>query len=189
MVVSDALIERLDAEDDPNQLMVLGDAFIAKGRALFNEERWDEAIALFDALVKRFQDSTDSKLRGRAAVALSNKTAALGQSGRMKEAIATQKDMATRFGEDAIAAFDEIAQHFEHATDPALREQIVGVLFNKAAVLSELERRREAVRVFAEIIDRFEDDDNPRIEHVVGVAREAREQLLEDDNHGGDPAL
>ncbi|MDO8333234.1 MAG: tetratricopeptide repeat protein, partial [Nitrosomonas sp.] len=75
-------------------------------KALFNKaitlgqlERSEEAIAVYDEVVKRFGESTELSLREQVAKALLNKGARLSQLERSEEEIAVYDEVVKRFGE------------------------------------------------------------------------------------------
>jgi hypothetical protein len=58
---------------------------------------------------------------------------------------------------------------------------VVSVLHGKATVLRDLGRLDEALPVFTELITRFEDDESTNIQMVVADAREAREEMINEE--------
>jgi L-rhamnose isomerase len=54
-------------------------------------------------------------LRIQVALALGNKAVVLYQLGHKEEAQSVHDDMVTRFGEDALAGFDEFARRYAKA--------------------------------------------------------------------------
>jgi tetratricopeptide (TPR) repeat protein len=179
IVVADALVARLEADEDPGRLVLLGDTLIAKAADLVAGERWEEALEAFDAVVARLEGEDDPALRRRVVLAMSNGVVAFTQLNRLDEASATHRDMVTRFGEDAIATFEELASEFAGAVEPEQRRHAIGALVNKAGVLGELDRPDDAVAALTELIDRFEDDPDEVIQKFVAAAREQRARLLE----------
>ena len=118
-------------------------------------------------------------MREQVAVTLANKIAWLFQDGRLEEAEAAQEDLAARFGESALAAFDAIVARYGADADPGLRSQGAVVMLNKAALLTQLGRHQEALAVTEQLIDRFEEEEDEAIERAVGMARDVREQLAD----------
>jgi hypothetical protein len=86
--------------------------------------------------------------------------------------------MVTRFGEDALAGFDEIVKRYAKATEPHMRELVVSMLHGKTVVLRNLGRRGEALPVLNELITCFQDDENTNIQMVVSDARERRKETI-----------
>ncbi len=77
-----------------------------KGRLLFLQDRFDEAIQTCDKVVQQFGDSPDRTLQAQVARALVIKGISLANQNRLPE---------------AVAAYDELIKRTEHAPDPALQ--------------------------------------------------------------------
>jgi hypothetical protein len=82
--------------------------------------------------------------------------------------------MVIRFGEDALAGFDELTRRYATATEPHMRELMASLLHGKALVLNDLGRQDDALPVLNELITHFEDDENTNIQMIVADAREGR---------------
>lgn len=181
VILYDAAIARLDGSDDPRGAAPWADALLGRGKALFSQERFESAIETFDRLIDRARQASDARLREAAVIALNNKTAALNHLGQITEAIATQSLLVEEFGDEALSAFDTAIRRCAGSQEPLARESLAGALAAKAGLLAELGRHDEALSTFADLIARFEsDDDIATIAHVVAMAREARDQLLAD---------
>jgi hypothetical protein len=113
---------------------------------------------------------------------LRNKTVALYRLDREEEAKSVHDDMVTRFGEDALAGFDELVRRYANATEPHMRELVVSMLHGKAVVLTDLGRRDEALPVLTELIARFQDDENTNIQMIVADASEVREEMVDGES-------
>ncbi len=85
--------------------------------------------------------------------------------------------MLTRFGEEALSIFEEAASNFANAPEAQQHEVLASALYAKAMALHKLGRPHEAVPVLSELIKRFQDDEDPKIQDVVEEAREAREEM------------
>ena len=70
--------------------------------------RSEEAVAVFDEVVRRFGDATEPVVRERVAMALVNKGFRLGALNR---------------SEEAVAVYDEVVRRFGDATEPVVRER------------------------------------------------------------------
>ncbi|MGZ4399181.1 MAG: tetratricopeptide repeat protein [Gaiellaceae bacterium] len=185
LVLADALADRPDETDDPESMRRALVRLLAKSSALMALERGDEALEIYEEIGDRFADATDPAMREQVAVTLANRVAWLFQDGRFEEAEAAQQDLAARFGESALAAFDAIVGRYGAEADPGLKSQAAATMLNKATLLTQLGRHQEALATTEQLIDRFEDEENEAIERVVGMARDVREQLadaIEDDD-------
>jgi two-component system OmpR family response regulator len=188
IVLADALIERVGDEHDPQLMYLLAGGLAVKGAALLGERRLEEAIVPLDELIARFEDddptlrstAAERRLRTQVAFALRDKAVALYRLGRDEEAKAAEDEMVTRFGEDALAGFDELSSRYAQANDPHMRELLVSALQGKAVVLSGLDRPNEALQVLTELIDRFQHDKNPEIQNIVA---EACAEIADGESH------
>jgi tetratricopeptide (TPR) repeat protein len=133
------------------------------GAALDEQDRGDEAVAVYDELVARFEDSTAPALREAVARALLSKSASLGRRG---------------YAQEAVLVCDQILARFESAPEPGLREQLATALANKASALIELGRREEAVVVYDELVARFADLAEPAFGAHVAIALGKKSALL-----------
>ena len=117
--------------------------------------RPEEALAAYDAVVKRFGQSSEPTLRARVAGALVKKGNSLGRLGR---------------SEEALAAYDAVVERFGESSEPALHEQIARALFNKGYSLGELGRSEEALAVYDVVVERFGESPEPTLrERVAGA--------------------
>ena len=160
--------------------------------------RWDEAIAIYDVVLKRFSEATDPTIRGDVAYALVNKAYDLRRLDRHEEAMAVYGDVLTRFGEmtepaireqlaralvgkgtslealkrhdEAIAVYDEVVRRFADATEPLASECVAQALVNKANLLCQLARSEEAVAVCDELQKRLGTPTEPALREFVAMA-------------------
>ncbi len=107
--------------------------------------------------------------------ATASKVMVLGRLGREDEAGSVHDDMVERFGEEALAMFD-------NASDPRARGQVATVLARKALILRDLGRRDEALRTLSEVIGRFDEDENADVKMIVSEAREALEEMIDESD-------
>ena len=92
-------------------------ALVNKGVALRYAEKLEEAIAVYDEVVKRFGDAEETALLEQVAGALFNKGVALGKAEKPEE---------------AIAVYDEVVRRFGNSKETALLEQVAKALNGKA---------------------------------------------------------
>ena len=88
-------------------------ALVNKGLTLGQLNQSEEAIAVYDEVLRRFGEAAEPALREQVAWALVGKGIALEPSNR---------------SEEAIAVYDEVARRFGEATEPALRELVARAL-------------------------------------------------------------
>ena len=173
-------------------------ALVNKGVALAELNRSEEAVALYDEVLRRFGESSELALRERVARALVNKGVRLGKLNRGEEEIAVYDEVLHRFGEasehplrqqvamalvnkgltlgelnrreEAIAVCDEVLRRFGEASEPGLHEQVAGALVNKGVRLGELNRREEAIAAYDEVLRRFGEANEPALRELVAQA-------------------
>ncbi len=174
------------AEDGPIDLRVqeqVANALGNKGLSLGTLDRNEEAIAVYEDVVRRFGDVQESALREQVANALGNKGFRLGALNRNEEAIATYDDLVRRFAdaqepalrasvakalrnkgyslgklnrnEEAIASYEDLVRRFADAQEPAIREQVSTALLNKGIRLGALNRNEEAIAAYDDLVRRF----------------------------------
>jgi tetratricopeptide (TPR) repeat protein len=158
----------------------LANSLAGQGSALVEQERHEEAIAIFDALIERFGDSEEPALRREVAFALSNKATALARLGREDEALSVHEDRVERFAEESLSLFGETADRLAGATEPQDRVELLAALHGEAIMLRELGRQDEALPVLNELIARFEGEEDAVIREAVSIARQARQELIDD---------
>ncbi len=76
----------------------------------------EEAIEVYDEVIKRFEDSKNSSVLEQVSKALVNKGVRLGQMGK---------------SEEAIEVYDEVVKRFEDSKDNSILEQVAKALVNK----------------------------------------------------------
>jgi tetratricopeptide (TPR) repeat protein len=156
----------------------------------------EEAIAIFDEVVRRF--SEEKSLGEQVAKALVKKGVRLGQLQRSEEAIAVYNEVIGRFGssdeialqeqvaktqfnkgvrlgqlqrhEEAIEVYNEVISRFGSSKDAVLQEQVEKALFNKGTILGELHRNEEAVAVYDELINRFGSSKETALQEKTAMA-------------------
>jgi tetratricopeptide (TPR) repeat protein len=102
---------------DEDILSNIAALFINKAIALGKLERYEEAISLYDEVVKRFGESDRPELQEKVAGALYNKAIALGKLERYEE---------------AISLYDEVVKRFGESDRPELQEKVAGALNSRA---------------------------------------------------------
>src|SRR5437867_2154677 len=160
-------------------------ALFRKGVTLGHLNRSEEAIAVYDEVVRRFGDAPEPAVREQVAKALFTKGVVLDRLNRSEEAIAVYDEVLRGFGdatepavreqvakalfnrggtlvrlnrsEEAIAAYDEVLRRFGDAPEPAVREQVTKALFNKGLTLGQLNRSEEEIAAYDELLRRFGD--------------------------------
>ncbi|MFK2823747.1 tetratricopeptide repeat protein [Arcobacter sp. YIC-80] len=118
-------------------------------------EKSEEAIEVYNEVVKRFEDSKDNNILEQVAKALYNKGVTLGQLDR---------------SEEALEVYDEVVKRFEDSKDNSILEKVAKALYNKGVSLGQLNRSGEATKVYAEVVERFKDSKDNSILNQVAKA-------------------
>jgi tetratricopeptide (TPR) repeat protein len=156
----------------------------ATANDLFELGRHEEAIAVYDEVIRHLENCTEVPLLQQLAMALVNKGVALGNLDRSEEAIAVYDEVIRHLenctevplvqqlamalvnkgatlgildsSEEAIAVYDEVIRHLENCTEVPLLEQLAKALVNKGATLGILDSSEEAIAVYDEVIRHLE---------------------------------
>ncbi len=152
------------AADIAESPMDRANALTNKGLILDVLQRREEAIAVYDEVVKRYGEAPEEALREQVATALLNKSITLGQLQRRDE---------------AIAVCDEVVKRYGEAPEAALRGHVAMAMLAKSIALDELQRRDEAIAICDEIVKRYGDasDATPREQAALALSRRNLIQL------------
>ena len=183
---------------DENTQIIITKSFVRRGYVLETLNRNEEAITVYDELVKHFEEASEAAVREQVAWAMVNKSFALGTLNRNEEAIAAYDEVVKRFGEnseevmreqvawallfkgitlktlnrneDEIAVYDEVVKRFGEAGETAVREPVAEALVNKGGTLGTLHRSEEAIAVYDEVVKRFGEDSEVAVREQVAKA-------------------
>lgn len=144
---------------------VVAQATYNLGVTLKTLERPEEAIAAYDAVVRRFRGATDPELREGVARALLNRGRALGE---------------LHGPETEIVAYDDMVVFFGDAAEPEVRERLASALINKGAALVEMNCSEEALVVYDDIIARIATAPEPELQRAVATAMSNKAITLND---------
>ena len=168
---------------------------IEKGVALGST---DEAIAVYDDVVLRFEEVTALEVRELVADALIKKGLTLGAMDRMEDTIDVCDELVKRLGEAVdislktqigralvtkevalaslgrmeavIEVCDEVMDRFGEVSQEGLQEHVIETLSNKAVALKSLGRMEEVIQVCDEVMDRFGEAGQAAIREKVAGA-------------------
>ncbi len=195
--MGDSLPER--ASRDRKIQEKIESALFNKGVVLGHQGKSEEAIAVYDDLVRRFDDSRDPPSKENLAKALFNKGSRLAELSRPGEALAVYDELIKRFAsaaeprvvealakamvnrgialarltrfDEAIADFDDVVILWGESPNPFFRERTALALLNKATALIKLGRPEGAMAAYEEIINRFAEDTAAEMLKQMSVAR------------------
>jgi pentatricopeptide repeat protein len=181
-------------DKDLEEAIVLGE----RGYLLGSEGRYDEAVAVYDKLMRRFGKSSNPKLRQEVANGLVNKGVTLAQLGKGPEAISVFHRVLLLAGnkpslglkehmvramlnkgivlhtlgrqEEALTAYEDLLAHFGKDVTPGVAESVATALAAKGSVLASLGRSEEAIAACNEVLTRFGRDPAPELRTAVATA-------------------
>lgn len=133
------------------------------GYSLAENGRLQEAVARWEELVHRFEQSGSPGDRDQVSLALVNTGKALTRLGRAEEALAIWDDVERRFGGNR---------------GPAIPQAVAHALLNKGVALSTLGRAEEALAVWNELVGRYAASNEPSILKQIAGALAGRSATL-----------
>ncbi len=165
---------------------------------LNNQNRAEEALALWDELLRRFGQTKSRGLLDHVATALFNKGVTLGKTNRLQDALDTYEELVRRFGtsenppvlesvamalfnkavtfgrmnrlQDALGSYEELVCCFGESENPTVLELVAKALFNKGMVLDGMNRAQDALDALEELLSRFgESEDTSLLEPVANA--------------------
>ena len=171
--------------------------------------RSDEALAVFDEVVKRFGELAEPGVREQVAKALFNKGVMLDKQNHTEKALEAYDELVRRFGdateptvreqvaaglrnkgvilgqdkqtEKALEAFDELVRRFGDATEPTVREQVAAGLRNKGVILGQDKQTEKALEAYDELVRRFGDATEPTVREQVAAGLRNKGVILDED--------
>jgi hypothetical protein len=170
--VLDSAIVELENASDPTEMDLLGRALLARSDLLVQMERPVEAIVVLDAIIARLESDADPDLRKLVARALMKNGIVLAQVGRLSETERAHELLVNEFGDEAIAAIDDDERTLASITDPLNRGFLAASLLMNVEILDDLGREKESRTACADLITRFEQDEDSSVAAVVAYARE-----------------
>ena len=133
------IVARFGSSDHPSVIERVAEARLNKGAILAESGRMEDAIRVFDDVV-RYSAGHDGpgNTDDHWAAALTNKGLALADLGRATE---------------AVEAFDEVVVRLGRSDLPDILEKVSRAVFNKGIALSELGRNEDALRTYSEAVE------------------------------------
>ena len=170
----------------------------AKAATLNNQKRAVDALALWDELLLRFEQSKNPALLEPVATALFNKGVTLGRMNRLEDALGAYEEVVRRLGQsknlavlasvamalfnkgvilgrmnrpqDALDAYEEMVRGFGENKNPAVLESVAKALFNKGMILGGMSRAHDALDALEEVVSRFGQSTDPALLEPVANA-------------------
>ena len=133
------IVARFGSSDLPSVIERVAEARLNKGAILAELGRMEDAIRVFDDIVKySARHNGSGNTDDLWAAALTNKGLALANLGR---------------AEEAVEAFDEVVARFGRSDLPDILEKVSRAAFNKGKALSKLGRHEDALRTYSEAVE------------------------------------
>jgi tetratricopeptide (TPR) repeat protein len=152
----DELLDEFGETPPPQQLEVVAKARLLRARLLAGWGRAESATNGYDDTVRRYRDESDAAVRVVVALALTYKAQLFASSGQ---------------AEQAIEIYDQVLGYVGGAAEPELRLREAVALMDKGDLQRRLGQSTGASATFRIAVDRFSDDDDPRIDEVVTAIR------------------
>ena len=154
---------QLDGQTDEHAESAAARARIVEASGLAGQNRPEEALAIYDEVVRRFGESEAPALLEEVATALAGKGLALRTLNRPEEALATYDEVVRRFGESEV---------------PALLEWVAMALMGKGLVLRTQNRLEEELAIYDEVVRRFGESEVPALLERVAMALVGKGSVL-----------
>ena len=173
-------------------------ALLDKAASLNRRERLEDALSVYDEIVRRFGENDSPDILEQVAKALMYKGVALRIFGRFEEVLATCDEVVYRLGakdspallgyvakalvykaatlglrrrpEDALITCAEVVRRFGASDVPILREQVADAYLYRGFALDELNRPEQAVAAFDEALRRYGEIGSPDTVESIALA-------------------
>ena len=206
--------DQLDGWTDEHAESEAARARVVEALGLGEQNRPEEALAIYDEVVRRFGESEAPTLLQCVAAALLGKGLALDTLNRPEEALVVYDEVVRRFGgsealallqcvsmaledkgsalrilnrrEEELAVYEEVVRRFGESEVPALLERVTRVLVGKGLALRALNRPEEALAVYEEVVRRFGESEAPALLQCVAVALLGKGTALHSLNRPGE---
>ena len=189
--------QRSENADEQAELLAAQEMY-DKAVALQNQNRLEEALSVFDEVVRRFAESEMPMVSRLVAIALVRSGLTLNDLDRPEDELTAYDEVVRRFGdsetpallelvamalvskggvlgdldqlEDELTAYDEVVRRFGDSETPVLSEWVAPALFGKGGVLGDLDRLEDALAAFDEVVRRFGDSETSVLLELVARA-------------------
>ena len=141
---------------DPRVQESVARALAKKGVILGLLKKLDEAILVYDELLRRFNDSPEPALREQVVRTLVNKGVAFGQLNRPNQ---------------AIDIYDTVLQRFSDDPTPTIRLKVATALYGKAYTLGTQGKIQESSELHDILLQRIGDSQEPAFQETIALAR------------------
>ena len=147
-------MHRFGEAADSGLLEAVVHALVSKGDVLFQLNLWENALAAWNEVERRFKERgcENSALLDRVAQTLVNRAALFGELNRPHDALVACEDVVLQFGDS-----------------PSVNclKQVALAMVNKGIALCEIGRPRDALAAWNEMIVRFGNSESPALRNLV----------------------
>ncbi len=147
-----ARLRAIQVQGLPNWDMVMASALAAKAQALIDLYRFEEAINVYEEIIRLLGDGKDEPRRAIVDQAAYNLGHALANLGRQ---------------DDALTVYDRLIASFEGRTDAHAAEALSRALFAKGTVLRDQNKDADAIAVYDRLLGLFHDSPEPTVQSQV----------------------
>ena len=198
LVICDGIVSLTLSSDAATSQSMLAWALVQKGWILSCLDRYEEAVRVYDELLRWFDSIQDHEINRFVAMALVYKAYALSQSSRPKCALRVYEEVVRRFeasqdievieqvaaalvnmgntygllrrSAEQIEAYDDVVKRFNAAKSSRVVRIVAKALMNKGHELGQLERQEEEIEVYDDIVRRLEASNLPEKTEAVANA-------------------
>jgi len=138
-------------------------ALVDQGYTLGKMRRHQDAIAIYNEVVRRFDDATEASLHEQVAKALAGNGVSFGMIGEHQKAINNCKEVVNRFG---------------GMTEAPLRVLVAGALLIEGFTYEQMEKHQEAIAIYDEVMQRFGGATEELLVELVEIAKQNKSIML-----------
>ena len=141
----------------------VGRKLLERGVELIEQKRPEEALEVFEQVIRRYSESPEPVLLEFVAKALIGKGGVFWELGRIEE---------------ELAVCEEVVRLFEDSEEPALIASVAFAMFKKGVSLDVLGRPAEALETYDDIVQRYGASEQSNVLREVGKALSNKGGLL-----------
>ncbi len=200
------LIDQPEEHSDEQAEQTKAKALVDKAAVLVDQNREGDALAVYDEIIHRFEESDTPAVFPLVLLAFANKNIILLKLNRPEDALAACSEVVRRFEKKdapvvvdlvatalftkgtllaelkqpvhALTAFEEIISRFGENETSSRRELIASALVNKGIILGELNKTQDALTAYEEVVHRVGESETPALSRLVALALVNKGEVL-----------